>query len=376
MAASTQTQPRILVMSPRPEPLDDLAELLDREGWSPRVVSDAIGLFSIVKAHHVDLVLVHLPLDETVRMDLPNVLRAVHWGGYLPVMILAEGSGQDQRCHWLDGGADDVADARTGAPEILARIRSLLRVKELTDQLTVSRAALQEAMRRERKLLARLRRDNAHLQTLATTDPLTHVQNVRSFHDLLEHEFRVAKRYHKPLSMLQLDVDHFKVVNDNYGHPSGDYVLKELAVILKRSVRESDVVARTGGEEFSILLPRADRSQAAQFAERIRSEVSARQFSVYGRDIHVTISIGSATYPQDAEITSPDMLAYFADQCLLLAKEGGRDRVRGFCELTADRRRRLRRECLATEAQAPAAPGAPEGAPIGGETVDSPESAL
>jgi two-component system cell cycle response regulator len=130
-------------------------------------------------------------------------------------------------------------------------------VKDLHDKLAASRLALQEALRRERKLLAKLRRDNAHLQALVTTDPLTHVQNRRSFRDILDHEFKMARRYNQPLGLLALDVDHFKVVNDSHGHPSGDYVLKELAVILTRSVRESDVVARTGGEEFCVLLPKA-----------------------------------------------------------------------------------------------------------------------
>jgi diguanylate cyclase len=143
-----------------------------------------------------------------------------------------------------------------------------------------------------------------------------------------------------------LDVDHFKIVNDTHGHPSGDYVLKELAVILKNSVRDSDVVARTGGEEFSVILPKADREQAAQFAERIRCETSQREFDVYGKKIHVTISIGFATYPLDAEITDAEMLVYFADQALLHAKESGRDRVVPFGELDLVVRRRLRRQHL------------------------------
>jgi diguanylate cyclase len=139
-------------------------------------------------------------------------------------------------------------------------------------------------------------------------------------------------------------VDHFKLVNDTYGHPSGDYVLKELAVVLQRSVRQSDVVARTGGEEFTIVLPKAGPRQAARFAERIRKEVRARKFEVYGQKPHVTVSIGLASYPADAEITDQEMLVYFADQALLAAKENGRDQVVTFRQMDPSVRRRLIRQ--------------------------------
>ncbi|MDY6913263.1 MAG: GGDEF domain-containing protein, partial [Planctomycetota bacterium] len=230
--------------------------------------------------------------------------------------------------------------------ELSARIRAQLRLKELNENLAASRAALQQSLRRERELLAKLRRDNAHLRVLATTDPLTHAQNVRAFQDILVHSFRVAKRYGQTLSLLMMDADHFKLINDSFGHPSGDYVLKELAVIFTQSVRESDVVARIGGEEFAVILPDADNEQAAAFAERIRAEVYARKFIVFKKHIHVTISIGSATYPSDAEITDPEMLMYFADQALLYAKEAGRDRVVRVCDLDMSVRRRMRHQYL------------------------------
>ncbi len=305
-----------------------------------------VEALSIAKSQRVDLAMLYLPVDETIDMDLPNVLRDVSFAEYLPVVILAENLAEQHRCRFLDSGADDVISNDLSIEEIDARIGALLRVKDLNDQLASSRAALQDALERERELLVKLRSDNERLHALATTDPLTRVQNVRSFRDILNHEFKVAKRYGKPLSMLMLDVDHFKVVNDTHGHPSGDYVLKELAVILTQSVRESDVVARTGGEEFGVLLPRADREKAMSFAERIREEVYGRQFLVYDQDIHVTISIGVATFPEDAEITDPELVVYFSDQALLAAKDQGRDRVVAFHELSRSVRRRLRRQYL------------------------------
>jgi len=225
--------------------------------------------------------------------------------------------------------------------------------------LSASHEALQQALARERKLLTKLRRDNQQLQRLAATDALTHVQNLRSFQDILAHQFRTAKRYGRPLSLLLLDVDHFKRVNDIHGHPSGDYVLKELAVILTQSVRESDVVCRTGGEEFSMILPEADCPQAEALAERIRAVTCDRQFLVYGHTIRVTVSLGSATFPTDVEVTEPALLVFFADQALLCAKEAGRNRVFACRHLPPETRAHLRRQYLDASARPPAA--APEG---------------
>ena len=344
--ASEIDSARILLMSRNlPEATSRSAQLA-RAGWRVVRAVEQIEVLAAAKSQPIDLVLLHMPVDDMVDMDLPNVLRNVCPAAYLPVMILADDPAEEQRCRFLDSGADDVISHTTSPGVMVARIGALLRIKELHDQLAISRQALQNALQRERKLLGKLKRDNAHLQALCTTDPLTHVQNVRSFRDILAHEFKIAKRYAQSLSLLTLDVDHFKVVNDTHGHPSGDYVLKELAVILTRSVRESDVVARTGGEEFSIVLPQAGHHQADQFAERIRNEVYARDFMVYGRHIHVTASLGLATYPGDAEITEPQMLVYFADQALLVAKEMGRDRVASFCGLDTTVRQRLRRQYM------------------------------
>jgi two-component system cell cycle response regulator len=343
MRESTRETPSHILLMSKSSPLSALQrEHLYRSGWRIVHVCDPVATFAAVKSGDVDLVLLHLPVDETIDMDLPNVLRRIAPSEYLPVMVVADDAAEQQRCRYLDSGADDVICEDTSPAEMIARARALLRIKELHDQLTASRRALQQSLKRERELLGNLRRDNAHLQALCTTDPLTHVENVRSFREILNHEFNAARRYGQPISLLMLDVDHFKVVNDTHGHPSGDYVLKELAVILKRSIRDSDMVARTGGEEFSVVLPKANRRQAARFAERIRREARVRKFNVYGEDIHVTISIGSATYPDDAEIVEPAMLVYLADQALLEAKESGRDRVVALHELSMPARRRLR----------------------------------
>lgn len=314
--------------------------------WKIIAIEDEIDAFAAVRSKGIDLVILHMSLDDSIDSDMPTVLRSISPRPYLPVMIMAGDSAEAQRCRFLNSGADDVIAEQTSEIEVRARIRAMLRIKDLYDQLAASRAALELVLDRELKLLDRLQEDNKALKAKCITDPLTHVRNVRSFEEILAHEFKSAKRYSSSLSMLALDIDHFKVVNDTHGHHSGDYVLKELAVILTRSVRESDVVARTGGEEFCILLPKADEGQAAMFAERIREEVGARKFTVFGSDIHVTVSIGQATFPDNAEITAPSMLAYFADQALLLAKDTGRDRVVKFSQMPREMRLRMRKQQL------------------------------
>ncbi len=339
-----EANPRILLICGEPCDLTDRAAQLAQAGWTPiRVPDDQAAGTAMASGPTALVVICELPV-EGIGPNRFKRLRGLTCDGWLPVLVLAEDPSNADICRMLDGGADDVISSRASAGEFQARIRSALRSKRFQDELLQSRRALKEALEREGGLLAQLRRDNAHLQHLATTDPLTHVQNVRSFREILAHEFRIARRYEGRLSLLTVDVDHFKVVNDTHGHPSGDYVLKELAVILTRSVRESDVVCRTGGEEFSVILPRANARQTARFAQRIRREVAARKFIVYGREIHITISIGWANYPADAQIDGPRMLLYFADQALLVAKESGRDCVVASSQLPPAVQRRLWRQ--------------------------------
>ncbi|MFP3937463.1 MAG: diguanylate cyclase [Phycisphaerae bacterium] len=321
----------------------------DLNDWEILSAEDLLETLSLAQSRDLDAMVVGDGATDTAEMDLPAVVRRIGQSRYVPLVVVGEQLDESQRCELFDTGADDVVSAEMSATELSARIQALLRVKRMHDELISSRAALQKSLHREQSLRRHLRQEAAYLKELCATDPLTHVQNVRSFTDIVGHEFRVARRYGQSVSLLMLDLDHFKIVNDTHGHPSGDYVLKELAVILKTSVRESDVVARTGGEEFSVLLPKADRKQARQFAERIRKKVANRKFIVFGQTIHVTVSIGSASFPQDAEITEQGMLCFCADQSLLAAKEHGRDRVLGFHELDRAERVRIRQRFIATQ---------------------------
>ncbi|HUT60489.1 MAG TPA: diguanylate cyclase [Phycisphaerae bacterium] len=322
---------RILLMHQSLSDAAGLCAKLRQGRWDILQVIEPLEALQAARAELVDVAVLHLPVGDTIDMDLPNVLRRVATCAYLPVMIVTDCPAERWRCELLDSGADDIVLEATSAAETNSRLRALLRIKQAHDRLDTSRSRLRRALKRERKLLDKLRRDNAHLRDLATTDPLTSAGNLRSFEKALDHEFKMARRYGQSLSLLMVDVDHFKRVNDSFGHGAGDGVLRQLAEIFKRSVRESDVVARTGGDEFGVILPKAGREQARSMAERIRREVFAHSFSFGGPGLHVTVSVGVATFPADARATGPQMLTEFADMALLRAK-ARRDCVAAFGE--------------------------------------------
>ncbi len=160
------------------------------------------------------------------------------------------------------------------------------------------------------------------LVTLATTDALTGLHNRRSFLDILQQQLKLSKP-HWPGALLLLDIDHFKRVNDTYGHPAGDLVIRNIAQGIRDSLRQDDITGRLGGEEFAVLLPKATLQQAQQLAERIREHVAATPTITHKETIYVTISIGVALlYGQDENSVQSQ-----ADQALYQAKNSGRNRV-------------------------------------------------
>jgi diguanylate cyclase (GGDEF)-like protein len=163
------------------------------------------------------------------------------------------------------------------------------------------------------------------LEALATIDYLTGVYNRRHFEALAGVEFARAHRYMRPLSVLMIDVDHFKDVNDRLGHAAGDIVLQDVAALCRANIRESDVLARIGGEEFAIMLPETTPSAAAQFAERLRSQIGRNGLTIFGEKVRITVSIGVAGCSPSSPGTQ-DLLRR-ADQALYDAKNAGRNKV-------------------------------------------------
>jgi diguanylate cyclase (GGDEF)-like protein len=163
------------------------------------------------------------------------------------------------------------------------------------------------------------------LEEQATTDGLTGLVNHRTFQERFSAMLGRADRHKFRVAMLLTDIDHFKKVNDTYGHPTGDAVLKRVAAILKASARKIDIVARYGGEEFALVLEGTDRAGARQLAERIREEVSAQTFESSKGPFKATLSLGVAVYPDDGK-AKQDVISC-ADKALYAAKHAGRNRT-------------------------------------------------
>lgn len=163
------------------------------------------------------------------------------------------------------------------------------------------------------------------LEQLAVTDGLTQLYVRRHFMEELAKELRRARRYHRPLTVVMMDIDHFKRINDTYGHPVGDEVLRELGRRLRQSARQDDVLGRYGGEEFIAALVETNKERGLQAAERLRRSVEEQPFSTRAGALAVTISLGLASFPEDAE--EMEDLIQKADQALYRAKEEGRNRV-------------------------------------------------
>ena len=166
----------------------------------------------------------------------------------------------------------------------------------------------------------------SQVKSRADHDGLTRIHNRRAFDERLVEELRRHQRYRQPMSLLMLDIDHFKAVNDTYGHPTGDDVLREVGRVLAETLRSTDFTARYGGEEFVVILPQTSEDQSRMLAERLRALIAATQFQHDGRTFSITVSIGVASLLPGALAKRKDLLEK-ADQALYQAKHRGRNQV-------------------------------------------------
>jgi two-component system, cell cycle response regulator len=220
-----------------------------------------------------------------------------------------------------------AGDQAIGALVIGAR-RPAAYPRELVEQLEV--VAMQAAQSIDRARLF------DQTERLATTDGLTGLVNHRTFQERLDAHLAQAQRYGKKISLLLCDIDHFKSVNDTYGHPVGDQVLRGVSRTLSKEARNTDVVARYGGEEFAIVMPETDTAGAMVIAERIRERIGKLVFETEQGPLRVTMSLGVATFPEDGAKKAE--LVERADGCLYHAKRHGRNQSVAAASLRAPRR--------------------------------------
>lgn len=206
-------------------------------------------------------------------------------------------------------------------------INSFEKVKEeQTNDLKASELHLEQSIQKRTKELVHantlLEIEKQALRTLSFTDQLTGLYNRYKVNEYFEYEKKQIKRYKTNMSIIIIDIDYFKIINDNFGHTVGDLILQELAALLKQSVRDTDIVSRWGGEEFVILVPQTNMQQAIILAEKIRQNIKNHQFS---HENYLTVSFGIASF---IEGDSLDHLIFRADKALYRAKSAGRDNIK------------------------------------------------
>jgi diguanylate cyclase (GGDEF)-like protein len=237
---------------------------------------------------------------EVVAARAPDTHRQV-------VIISAAGTRED-KLEGFEAGADEYIVKPIDPIELRARLR------------TVRRAAVTQ-----KQLLSRL----SALEQISVIDDLTHVYNHRFFNAELRRMTTLANRHGRPLAMMMIDADHFKRVNDVFGHPVGDRVLAEISTLIAQNVRASDVLARYGGEEFAVILPETTMCDALEVAERVREGVADNPIEYDSGQVRITVSIGVAGMPTPS-IDTPLALIEAADRALYVAKSEGRNRVKQY----------------------------------------------
>jgi len=298
---------------------------LEGAGYQVSAFADGESCVAFLQAGGAlpDLVLLDVVMPGMDGLEVLGRIKHSGHTAYLPVILLTAQGEVSDRVQGLDKGADDYIAKPFEADELLARVRAHIRIKRLQDALAAQNTALETANRDKAVLLSELEAKNAQLAELAQTDPLTGIANRGHIEHFLADEVERARRFGHPLAVGMLDVDHFKRINDGFGHPFGDRVIREVARILAETVRQVDKVGRYGGEEFLMVLPDTELQGAQILAERVRALIEAAGFDPEG--YRGTVSIGVAEWR--ADVPSWEALVSRADKALYEAKEMGRNRV-------------------------------------------------
>jgi len=270
-----------------------------------REAKDGLEGFKSMVDAKPDLVICDLQMP---RMDGFKFLQMVKVRPELrdiPIIFLTSRSDRESKIRVLEQGASDYVTKPFDAAELVARVKIHLKIKMLQDEL---------------------RRTTEHFKELSNTDPLTNLYNRRFFSDVFESEMQRAKRLKASLSLIILDVDKFKAINDLYGHQHGDKVLIAVAEKLHGALRTYDFASRYGGDEFVLLLPATPISGALEVAERLRASVRSIALASPMEQLTITASLGVAAFPTE-QVQGVDSLFYQADFALYQAKQNGRDRV-------------------------------------------------
>jgi two-component system cell cycle response regulator len=294
----------ILIVDDRPASAERLAGMVKGEHRVDIEVDPNEALFHVAEGNY-DLMIVSLSLANFDGLRLCSQIRSLERTRNVAILAIADAENNTRLVRGLEIGVNDYLTRPVDKNELLARVRTQIRKKRYTERL----------------------RDNVQMSIeMAITDALTGLYNRRYMESHVGTLVEQATSRGKPLTVLILDIDYFKAINDGWGHDAGDDVLREFALRIRKSIRGIDLACRYGGEEFVVVMPETDMAVATVVAERLRRRIATEAFPIQqgARNIDVTISIGIAALgPGD----NPAAVIKRADQALYRAKRDGRNRV-------------------------------------------------
>lgn len=310
---------RLLVVDHKETDRTTIAKILESDGYTVTTAANGAQALAIFKQHLFPIVITDIYMPEMTGLDLLAALKEINATTQV-IMMTRFASIDDAICALRSGASDylvkpfdDEATITDVVHRAVRRIRSTRKTRRLIKTLIHKNQRLEVT--------------NLHLKKLATRDSLTGLYNHRHFHETMSVEINRVKRYHRPFSLLFIDLDNFKIYNDTNGHVNGDKLLLELSNLFLDSFRKTDIVCRYGGDEFGVIIPETTKQEACSIAGKLHKIVAAHPFA--GREVlpqgRVTISIGVATCPDDGmDIRS---LLHHADTGMYDVKRNSIDRT-------------------------------------------------
>lgn len=306
---------RVLVVEDSQVFRDEIVSTLQDEGLFDIYLTAADGLegLKLMTEERADFVISDLQMPRLNGLRFLQMMKSLPELSQIPFILLTASEDRDAKIQALEQGASDYVSIPFDPAELVARVRIHVRMKRLQDEL---------------------RAMNEHLKHLSTIDSLTTLFNRRFLTEILETELLRAKRLRSTLALLIVDIDHFKSINDRFGHQTGDKVLVKVAETLRLGLRTYDIASRYGGEEFVLVLPGTSTPGGVEVAERLRSATERLAWPDLPAGARVTVSIGVSSFAHE-EGDSADALFGRADQALYAAKNRGRNRVEALASTAA-----------------------------------------
>ncbi len=302
-----ESTPAILLAEDDPVTRMLLTRFLKKAGYEVDAVGDGTAALEKMIQRYYPILITDWEMPGMDGVDLCKTLRNLQLDGYVYVLLLTARDAKEHMVAGLEAGADDYLIKPIYEPELLARLNTGRRILALEHSL--------RALNQKNRLLS-------------ITDELTGTYNRRQLMEQLPRELERCRRYAYPLSLVMCDIDHFKFVNDRFGHTAGDEVLQQFATRVQKSIRaSSDWIARYGGEEFMIVLPETANPGATFVAEKIRQVIAASPFETSAGSIELTASFGVASTAASGPTLGlrVDALITAADSCLYRSKQSGRN---------------------------------------------------